>query len=114
MDITAIEGQDLLAVTFIQDYVQFDFNGPELTLYNWPAVFLSEGSYEFGEPGYRDALCSLISENVTTTSFEIGIALEIEFENGVILRSSLRDEDYQGPEAGQFSTGEEGDPLEVF
>ncbi|SEG69686.1 hypothetical protein SAMN05421819_4371 [Bryocella elongata] len=120
MDISTIEGEELGSVTFVQDYVQLDFNGPVLTLYIWPEVFIpvgvsmGEGSYAFGEPGYRDALCFVIGEPVETTSFEEGSALEIQFENGTIVRTSLRDEDYDGPEAGQFSTGEPGEPLVVF
>jgi hypothetical protein len=114
MDISALEGQELASVTFVRDYLQLSFDGPWLTLYHWPEVFRSEGSYAFGEPEYRDILCAQIGESVSKTSLVTGVALEIEFENGVIFRSSLRDEDYEGPEAGQFSTGNPGDPLLVF
>jgi hypothetical protein len=120
MDITAIEGEELSSVTFVRDYVQFDFNGPGLTLFHWPEIFvpegksLAEGSYAFGEPGYRDAVCSQIGESVSKTSIVEGSALEIEFETEVIFRSSLREEDYEGPEAGHFSTGVPGEPLLVF
>jgi hypothetical protein len=120
MGIEMVEGEELSSVTFIHEYVQFDFGGPNLTLFHWPEVFvpegmaLAEGSYAFGEPGYRDAMCSQIGESVSKTSMEMGVALEIEFESGVIFRSSLREEDYEGPEAGQFSTGIPGESLLVF
>jgi hypothetical protein len=114
MDISAIEGEELSSVTFVQDYVQLDFNGPQLTLFIWPEVFRAEGSYAFGEPGYRDMLCALIGETATTTTIENGVALEIEFETGVILRTSLREEDYVGPEAINFRTGKSDDPLLVI
>ncbi len=120
MDISAIEGEELASVLFLQEYVQFDFNGQVLTLFHWPEVFIPEGlqmadgSYAFGDPGYRDALCLQIGEPVDTTSFEEGVALEIKFENGTIFRSSLREEDYEGSEAGQFLSGVDGDSLEVF
>jgi len=120
MDISAIEGEELSSVTFVQGYVQLDFNGPGLTLYHWPELFvpagspLAEGSYAYGEPGYRDVMCSQIGEPAKSALLESGVALEIEFENGVIFRTSLRDEDYEGPEAGQFSTGNAGEPLLVF
>ena len=120
MDISAIEGEELASVLFLQEHVQLDFNGPLLTLFHWPEVFIpegsqiGEGSYAFGDPGYRDALCLQIGEPTETTSFEEGVALEIRFENGTIFRSSLREEDYEGSEAGQFSSGIEGDSLEVF
>jgi len=120
MDISALEEQELNSVVFVQDYLQLDFNGPGLTLFHWPEVFVSgstslpEGSYAFGEPGYRDALCSQIGERVSGATLQAGAALEIEFETGTIFRSSLRSEDYEGPEAGHFSTGAAGDPLVVF
>lgn len=113
MGISAIEGEQLSSVIFVMDYLQLSFNNAWLTLYIWPEVFRSEGSYAFGEPGYRDALCEQITEIVSSTSIEDGVALEIGFENGVIFRTSLRDEDYVGPEAINFSTGP-NDPLLVI
>ena len=114
LDLSAIEGQELASVAFVQDYLQLDFGGPILTLYIWPEVFRPEGSYGFGEPGYRDMLCEEILGSVEAASYEDAIALEIAFESGVIFRVSLRDADYLGPEAGQFLSGEEGEPLIVF
>jgi hypothetical protein len=120
MDISAIDGEELSSVTFVQDYVQLDFNGPGFTLFQWPEVFvaeglqLGEGSYAHGDPGYRDALCLQIGQSVETTSVEEGVALEIAFENGTIFRCSLREEDFDGPEAGQFISGVPGEPLIVF
>jgi len=120
MDISAVEGEALNSVTFVQDYLQLDFDGPRFTFFQWPEVFLEagsklpEGSYAFGDPGYRDVLCSLIEAEVESTSAEEGVALEIKFDNGAIVRVSLREEELQGPEAGQFFSGEEGDSLVVF
>ncbi len=120
MGIEIIEGEELSSVTFVQDYVQFDFNGPGFTMLIWPEVFvpeghqLPEGSYAFGDPGYRDALCSQIGENAETISLEEGVALEISFEGGTIFRTSLREEDYVGPEAVHFNTGVAGDQLVVI
>lgn len=114
MDISAIEGEELSSVTFVQDYVVLEFNGRSLTLFIWPEVFREEGSYAFGEPGYRDMLCAQIGEPVGTTSIEHGVALEVAFEDGVILRTSLRDEDYAGPEAINFRTGNPDDELLVI
>jgi hypothetical protein len=120
MNIRAIEGEELTSVTFLQESVQLDFGGPVLTLFLWPDVFIpegaqiGEGSYAHGEPGYRDAMCLQLGEPVGTTTFEEGVALEIQFENGTIFRTSLREEDYQGAEAGQFFSGVRGESLEVF
>jgi hypothetical protein len=114
MDITPIEGQELSTVAFVQDYLQLEFSGPILTLYIWPVVFPAEGSYDFGEPGYRDALCAQIGIAAETATLVEGVALEIAFENGAIFRTSLRAEDYEGTEAGQFYSGDTDDELLDF
>ena len=114
MDISSIEGEELGSVIFVRDYVQLSFDGPLLTLFIWPEVFRPEGSYAFGEPGYRDMLCALIGETATKSTIEEGVALEVEFESGVILRTSLREEDYVGPEAINFCSGNSDDPLLVI
>jgi hypothetical protein len=103
MDITALEGNELSTVAFVQDHLLLDFDGPTLTLYTWPDVFREEGSYAYGEPEYRNWLCALLGQTVTTASCEELHALEIEFESGVILRASLREEDLDAPRAGEFS-----------
>jgi hypothetical protein len=60
--------QRLSSVVFVQDYLQLDFDGSRLTFNIWPSVSTSTGDYSFSTPGYRDALCSLISKEVTAIS----------------------------------------------
>ena len=55
----------LSAVSFVQDYLQLDFEGHKLTMILWPAVRIGLELRSFGEPGYRDALCSLIGHSPT-------------------------------------------------
>ena len=64
VDISAIVGEELVAVEFVQDYLQLRFDAPLLTLYAWPHVLLSEFSIAYGEPEYRNALCAQIGEKV--------------------------------------------------
>ncbi len=103
MELEAIIGQELSAVEFVQDYVQLRFDGPLVSFFEWPDVFREEGSYAFGEPEYRNILCAVIGESVAAASVEEGEAIEIEFENGVTVRASLRPEDITGPEGGSIS-----------
>ena len=103
MDLTSLIGQELTAVEFVQDHLQLRFDGPCLTLYTWPDVFREEGSYAYGEPEFRNFLCDLIGGSVTAATIEETEALEIEFENGVTIRTSLREEDLDVPQAGSFS-----------
>ncbi len=106
-DISALIGQELTSVEFIQDHLILHFGeqtmgGPAITFFAWPDVFREEGSYAYGEPEYRNVLCGVLTEDVTAATLEEGEAIEIEFESGVIVRASLREEDLEVPVAGQF------------
>ena len=103
MDITAIEGQELTAVEFVGDHLRVRFDGPAITLYQWPHVMLSDFSVAFGEPEYRNALCAQIGEIVAKASLEEMESLTIEFESGTVLGLSLHEEDLDGPHAGSYS-----------
>jgi len=103
MDISEIIGEELNAVEFVQDYLQLRFDTPLVTLYAWPHILLSEFSIAYGEPEYRNALCSLIGEKVEEATLEEGDSLTVKFENDTVLALSLREEDLDGPEAGAFS-----------
>ena len=107
MDVSAIIGEELKAVEFVEDFLQLRFDAPLIKLYNWPHVLLADFSVAFGEPEYRNALCAQIGEKVVQASLEEGDALTIEFENGTVFGLSLREEDLDGPESGSYS--ESGD-----
>lgn len=113
MDVSAIIGEELVAVEFVEDYLQLRFAAPLFTLYAWPHVLFPDFSLAYGEPEYRNALCAQIGEKVATASLEEGDALTIEFENGTVLGLSLREEDVDGPESGSYSeTGSASDAQE--
>ncbi|MDW5267869.1 MULTISPECIES: hypothetical protein [Acidobacteriaceae] len=103
MDVSEIIGEELVAVEFVEDYLQLRFAAPLFTLHAWPHVLFPEFSLAYGEPEYRNALCAQIGEKVTTASLEEGDALTIEFENGTVFGLSLREEDVDGPESGSYS-----------
>jgi hypothetical protein len=114
MDITAIEGQELTAVEFVQDFLRLRFDGPMLTLYAWPHLLFSEFSLGYGEPEYRNALCAQIGEIVGKASLEELDALTVEFESGTVIALSLREEDLSGPQAGSYSADGSGLDEEEF
>jgi hypothetical protein len=103
MDISAIEGEELKAVEFVEDYLQLRFGDPLLKLIDWPYVMLTDFSVAFGEPEYRNALCAQIGETVSTAMLEEDDALTIEFGNGVVFGLSLREEDKDVPVSGMYS-----------
>ena len=114
MDVTAIEGQELTAVEFVQDYLRLRFDGPMLTLYAWPHVLLADFSIAFGEPEYRNALCAQIGEIVAKASLEELESLTVELESGTVIALSLREEDLSGPQAGSYSVDGSGLGDEEF
>lgn len=102
-DLTTLHNEQLTAVEFVEVFLQLRFTDALLTLYVWPDVADADGiSVAFGEPGYRDALCSVIGESVTIAELNEGRSLTIEFENGTVLALSLREEDLPTQEAGSF------------
>lgn len=107
MSIETLHEQELTAVEFVEDFLQLRFGDALLTLYVWPDVADADGiAIAFGEPGYRDALCSVISEDVTAAELNEGRSLTIEFENGTVIALSLREEDLATPEAGSFTAAD--------
>ena len=84
------------------DYIQFGFDGPSLTAYTLPAVSRKSENLIWGQLGYRDALCEQIGSRVAGTGVnEERVA--ITFDTGATISISLRNEDYRGPEALEFS-----------
>ena len=96
------KGKSLSSVEFVQDYVQLRFDGSTLTAYIWPYLQVGSQTFSWGDLPYKDSLCARIGVQVKDASFIDGRDLTIWFEDGAMLKISLRDEDYRGPEALQF------------
>src|ERR1700729_3947358 len=111
MDVSAVIGEELKAVEFVEDFLQLRFDAPLFTLYDWPHVLLPDFSVAFGEPEYRNALCAQIGETVSTASLEEDDALTIALGNGGVFGLALREEDVDGPESGSYS--ESGDVVDA-
>ena len=98
-------GEQLSAVTFVQDYLQLQFDGPRLTVFSHPVVMLGDKAFHWGKPGFRDALCNNITKKVTETRVAYGDSIAIRFADGSMIKISLKDADYSGGEAVNFDTG---------
>ncbi|MGA9304491.1 MAG: hypothetical protein WBW31_03695 [Candidatus Sulfotelmatobacter sp.] len=85
-----VVGEYLSDVTFVMDYLQLSFCGPSFRLYNWPMVVLAERKVEFGQSGYRDALCELIGKTVDSVDVFLDTGLTFKFQGGATLAVSLR------------------------
>jgi len=95
-------GRELSSVTFVRDYVQLAFDGAGLSAYTTLTFTYDRESLSSGQPGYRDSLCRQIGCRVARAEVD-NQNVSVVFENGAIVAVSLRDDDYRGPEALQFS-----------
>ena len=112
MSVDSLAGEHLTAVEFVEDFLQLRFGEALLILYVWPDVADADAiSVAFGQPGYRDALCSTIGESVTEANLDDGRSLTVEFENGTVFALSLRPEDLDTPEVGSFQSAD-GETVE--
>lgn len=57
-----LTGHRLAAVVFVEDYLQFQFDGPgiRLSAYSLPTVMVHGRASRAGESDWRNDLCSLI------------------------------------------------------
>jgi hypothetical protein len=94
-----LRGEQLSAVTFVQDYIQLAFDGPVLTVLMPIAVRSGDTSAVSGEEHFRNALCGQIAKLVQDVTLHSGDALTIHFEDGSHISISLKPDDYSGPEA---------------
>jgi hypothetical protein len=93
-----LQGRQLGAVVFVQDYLQLQFDGSTLTITTWPVVH-RDGEAAYGEPGYRDALCGCIAKVVEVADVVERDRFRIVFDDGSKLIISLKDADRVDPEA---------------
>jgi len=98
-----IIGEYLSGVCFVMDYVQLQFNGSGLSAYNPLSVHSGETTWVRPDSGWADALRGRIGQLVQGAHAS-DTELIIEFADRTEFRMSLRDEDYEGPEAFEFSS----------
>lgn len=103
-----LKGRYLSAVTFVQDYLQLQFDGPFLNLFVWPRVVVSGSTLSLGMPGYRDALCGQIGKSVAGLAVEADVTLRLFFTDGAMIEVSLLPNARLGPEAIVFQDGKGG------
>jgi hypothetical protein len=97
-----IVGEQLSAVTFVQDYLQLQFDGPILNALTVVTVATPQGRAASGDDQFRNLLCSCIAKQVSRVEVRDQEALSIQLADGCSISVSLRDEDYCCPEAVNF------------
>ncbi len=107
--INELAGARFYAVTFLATYLQLQFEGPQMrerhdmNIEIPPRIRVGEKWFEWGEPGYRDALCDQFGSKVRRAETDIeGEQIIIEFDSGALITMSLRAEDLAGMEAADY------------
>jgi hypothetical protein len=106
MLIHELAGADLAAVTFVRDYLHFQFEATgetwNLNVYTAPVIHGPDGHTSPGKSGYRDALVELV--NATVREANAGPdEVSITFADTRSLVISRRPDDQRGPEAATLS-----------
>lgn len=91
----------LKAVTFNQKGVVLQFGDARFTVHSWPTVRVGGSTFNLGDPGYRDAVCALITHKVTGTDEVLRAGLVITFGRDSIMVNPAPT-DLSGPEIAQL------------
>lgn len=97
-----LQGETLSAVVFVSSYVQLDFDGSRFTAYVWPTVEIGPSTWQFGDRGYRDALCAFIGHDVAVAEESHEVGLAIRFGLGSIT-TNPEPHELSGPEIANLT-----------
>jgi len=99
-------GRHLSAVVFVEDYVQFQFEGPDIYLsaHETPFVVIDGKTIEPASPNWRNSLCELIGSRVCSAEFS-PTHFHINFDSKHLLCVPIRQTEDANVEAGELSFG---------
>jgi hypothetical protein len=106
-------GEEISAVCFVMDYVEFHFGGTVLRSLTNPTVVDDGGSHLFPELGSRDALCRLIGSTVGALGMEENRGLTLTTADEREIWIPLDAKNRIGPEAMHFVPRPNG-PIQVW
>jgi hypothetical protein len=98
-------GEQLSAVTFVQDYLQLHFDGPRLTVFSHPVIRFGDRTFYGGKPGFRDALCNNITKKVTEVRVAYGEIISIRFADDATINIPLQEAGSLDGESVNFDAG---------
>ena len=83
------EHSELAGVAFIQDYVEFHFDGSILRAIADPTIKMEGQIVNRSDQGWRDALCSLIGKEILSIIITENKDCEIRFTTGELVKIDL-------------------------
>jgi hypothetical protein len=91
-----LNGERLVSITFILDYLQLGFDDAGMSVLVWPMFMFEELSACYGDADYRDMLCELIEQEVERVTIVPDHSMELLFSSGALLSISLLIDDRVG------------------
>lgn len=99
---TDLAGEQISAVCFVQDYVEFHFDGPVLRALAPVTVAAAGRRWTAADAGYRDALCSVIGRVVSRAELEEGVNISVHLDGGAVITIPLHPGASPSGEAAHF------------
>lgn len=112
-DIRDLLDEELSAVAFVQDYVEFHFSGPILRSISNPSILCDGIEFRFPEAGSRDALCKAIGSTIRKITLVDDKLFRFVTSNGCDVRIPLDELSRRSGEAMHFIAGP-NQPLQVW
>lgn len=97
--------RELCAITLLEEYIQFNFDGPVFNFYERPRLRFDERWVGPTELDYFDHVQKLLGSKVISVEEIPDILLNFDFENGRSVQLSLKPEDRSSAEAAMFQAG---------
>jgi hypothetical protein len=97
-----IDQRELASITFVRGYLQLNFDGPRLDVYQMPEIGYAGSMTKANQIGYYDNLCKLVGKKVASVKEFPGVCLMLTFEDETFLRISLKPEDRVCAEAAML------------
>jgi len=92
-------GEQLSAVTFVQDYFQLWFDGPGINVTNPTTIKQGDKVIISWSEGFRDSICAQITKVVTKVELKENVHFRVVFRDNSFISVSLKLSDYNSPEA---------------
>jgi len=88
----------MTAVSFVMDYLRFEFEDVFLTALAPAYVQVDQVRYEFGQPGFCEAACQRITKEVVKATHDDLNEILIQFVDGSMIGIRVGLADYKGKE----------------
>ena len=108
LDFENLRGNEISAVCFVRDYIEFHFDGPVWRCLADPTILSDRGTVGRDDPGYKDRLCDLIGLTVIGTTVEEDDFMQCDLSGGFTIRIGLKAEDRYLGEAANFPRNRTG------